>query len=203
MPARVISGKAKGRKLKLVPGDTTRPIMDRVKESLFNILGDVRDQRWLDLFAGTGQVGIEALSRGAAHVVFVDNARAAVATVRDNLASTGLAAGATVIGGDAFAVLRGYDGQPFDVVYIAPPQYKGVWEQVMGVIDAEPGRFVAPEGLVVVQIDPLEYKDLALRRLALDDRRRYGSTLLCFYSVIEGDLDDAVADVVPGPVNGP
>jgi len=76
MTARVISGKAKGRRLKLVPGDSTRPIMDRVKENLFNILGDVGETRWLDLFAGTGQVGIEALSRGAAEVVFVDKARA-------------------------------------------------------------------------------------------------------------------------------
>ena len=78
MSARVISGKAKGKRLKLVPGDTTRPIMDRVKESLFNILGDIGGTRWLDLFAGTGQVGIEALSRGAAAVVFVDKARAAI-----------------------------------------------------------------------------------------------------------------------------
>ena len=88
MPARVISGTAKGRRLKLVPGDTTRPIMDRVKESLFNILGDVQGMRWLDLYAGTGQVGIEALSRGAAEVVFVDKARADVRTDRDNLTHT-------------------------------------------------------------------------------------------------------------------
>ncbi|MCB0000833.1 MAG: RsmD family RNA methyltransferase, partial [Anaerolineales bacterium] len=68
---RVISGRAKGRKLKKVPGDTTRPIMDRVKENLFNILGpDVVGSPWLDSFAGTGQVGIEALSRGSVGVVF-------------------------------------------------------------------------------------------------------------------------------------
>ena len=97
MPSRVIAGKAKGRRLKLVPGDTTRPIMDRVKESLFNILGDVAGTHWLDLFAGTGQVGIEALSRGAATVVFIDSARAAVQTVRDNLATTRLGEGATVL----------------------------------------------------------------------------------------------------------
>ncbi|HNS38872.1 MAG TPA: RsmD family RNA methyltransferase, partial [Promineifilum sp.] len=94
MPARVISGKAKGRRLKLVPGDTTRPIMDRVKESLFNILGDIQGTRWLDLYAGTGQVGIEALSRGAAAVVFIDKARAAIQTIRDNLNHTQLMDGA-------------------------------------------------------------------------------------------------------------
>jgi 16S rRNA (guanine(966)-N(2))-methyltransferase RsmD len=191
MPARVISGSARGRKLKLVPGDTTRPIMDRVKESLFNILGDVNGQRWLDLFAGTGQVGIEALSRGAAHAVFVDNARQAVATVRENLATTGLAADATVIGSDAFAYLRGYSGPPFDVVYVAPPQYKDLWQHVMAILDAEPGRFVAENGVIVVQIDPLEYKDLPLARLELDDRRRYGNTLLCFYYPVDERAGDA------------
>ena len=88
---RVISGRAKGSRLKKVPGDTTRPIMDRVKESLFNILGnDVRDARWLDLFAGTGQVGIEALSRGASEVVFVDKVRPAILTIQDNLKHTRL-----------------------------------------------------------------------------------------------------------------
>ena len=94
MSSRVISGKARGKRLKLVPGDTTRPIMDRVKENLFNILGVVNGTRWLDLFAGTGQVGIEALSRGAAEVIFIDKARAAIQTIRDNLAHTRLEDGA-------------------------------------------------------------------------------------------------------------
>src|SRR6056300_1621168 len=95
---RVISGSAKGRKLKRVPGDSTRPIMDRVKENLFNILGDfVQGSRWLDLFAGTGQVGIEALSRQASEVVFVDNVYAAIKTIKDNLRHTELAAGAKVL----------------------------------------------------------------------------------------------------------
>lgn len=182
MPSRVISGTAKGKKLKLVPGDTTRPIMDRVKESLFNILGtSVRGQRWLDLFAGTGQVGIEALSRGAESVVFVDNARAAIQTVRDNLASTGLASGATVVSADAYQYLRGYAGPPFDVVYIAPPQYKDMWREVMAILDAEPERFLADDGAAVVQIDPKEHAELPLANFILDDKRRYGNTLLCFY----------------------
>jgi len=82
MPIRVIGGKARGRKLKLVPGDTTRPVRDIVKESLFNILGQwVRGSRWLDLFAGTGSVGIEALSRGADSCVFLDMSREAVRTI--------------------------------------------------------------------------------------------------------------------------
>ena len=88
---RVITGTAKGRALKAVPGETTRPITDRVKEALFDILGaNVREARFLDLFAGTGGVGIEALSRGAHEAVFVENGWQAIETIRFNLEKTGL-----------------------------------------------------------------------------------------------------------------
>lgn len=181
MSARVISGKAKGRRLKLVPGDTTRPIMDRVKESLFNILGDVRGTRWLDMYAGTGQVGIEALSRGAAEVVFVDKARAAVQTVRDNLAHTRLTDGAAVVQADALAYLRDAGARPFDVIYVAPPQYLEMWVEALQAVDLAAGRLLADGGLAIVQIDPREFKELVLGNLSLIDKRRYGNTLLCFY----------------------
>ncbi len=181
MAARVISGKAKGRRLKLVPGDTTRPIMDRVKENLFNILGDISGTRWLDMYAGTGQVGIEALSRGAAEVVFVDKARAAVQTVRDNLDHTQLTAGATVVQSDALAYLRDMGEPPFDVIYIAPPQYLEMWIGALQTIDKDVGRYLAADAQAIAQIDPREYRELELSRLALADQRRYGNTLLCFY----------------------
>jgi len=181
MAARVISGKAKGRRLKLVPGDTTRPIMDRVKESLFNIVGDVAGDRWLDLYAGTGQVGIEALSRGAAEVVFVDKARAAVQTVRENLAHTRLEEGAIVIQSDALAWLRAMSGRPFDIIYIAPPQYLGMWIETLEAVDLAAERLLTDYGQVIVQIDPLEFREVAVQNLALVDKRRYGNTLLCFY----------------------
>ena len=88
---RVIAGEAKGRKLKMVRGSSTRPVGERVKEALFGILGDlVVEARFLDLFAGTGSVGIEALSRGADFALFVEQQRQAVLTIRDNLAHTGL-----------------------------------------------------------------------------------------------------------------
>lgn len=181
MSARVISGKAKGRRLKLVPGDTTRPIMDRVKESLFNILGDVHGTRWLDMYAGTGQVGIEALSRGAAEVVFVDKARAAVQTVRDNLAHTRLTDGAAVVQADALAYLRDAGARPFDVIYVAPPQYLEMWVEALQAVDLAAARLLADGGLAIVQIDPREFKELVLGNLSLIDKRRYGNTLLCFY----------------------
>ena len=180
---RVISGTAKGRKLKSVPGEGTRPVTDRVKESLFNILGaDVRDARFLDLFAGTGGVGIEALSRGAAEAMFVEQGRAALATIRANLAVTGLANRARVVRADVFALLAGAPEAPFDYVYIAPPQYKGLWAQTLRALDTNPA-WLSDDSQVIVQIHPREFEPLALEHLVLVDERKYGSTLLCFYEM--------------------
>lgn len=160
--------------------------MDRVKENLFNIIGrEVIGQRWLDLFAGTGQVGIEALSRGAESVVFVDSTRAAIKTIYANLDSTGLAEGARVIQTDAFAFLRSMADGNFDILYVAPPQYKSMWKEVLLIVDREPERILSDTGQVIVQIDPREYEPLSLNRLSLVDERRYGNTLLAFYEVSE------------------
>lgn len=183
MSIRVISGKSKGRKLKTVPGDSTRPVMDRVKENLFNILGaDVQGSRWLDLFAGTGSVGIEALSRGAVYCLFLDTSRAAITTIRDNLRTTGLEAAAGILKVDAFSYLSGSpdEDEGFEVIYIAPPQYKGMWQRALEMIDAHPD-WLLPDGLAVVQIDPKEYLELSFQHLTLYDQRRYGNTMLCFY----------------------
>ncbi len=186
---RVISGTAKGRRLKKVPGDSTRPILDRVKESLFNILWeDVEGSRWLDLFAGTGQVGIEALSRGAVEVVFIDNVRAAIRTIDANLQHTQLQAGASVLMTDAFAYLNGKPERPFDIIYVAPPQYKDIWVQILQALDKRYDDFLAPDGIVIVQIDPREYKELALKNLRPYRDRKYGNTVLCFYERAERNL---------------
>lgn len=180
---RVISGKAKGHKLKMVPGDKTRPITDRVKENLFNILGDwVIGTRWLDLFAGTGQVGIEALSRGADSAIFVDNSRLAIRTIQANLTHTQLASKAEVIYLDAFSYLtRSYRRGPFDVIYIAPPQYQGIWSKVLSILDQISEPILVEDGLIIVQIDPKEYEELELENFQLTDQRRYGNTLLGFF----------------------
>ena len=128
MSLRVIAGSAKGRRLKMVPGDTARPIMDRVKEALFSIIGyDILDSVMLDLFAGTGSVGIEALSRGAARVTFVDLDRQAIQTIRENLTITRFAERAVVRRADALEVLKARPDEAYDFIYVAPPQYKGLW----------------------------------------------------------------------------
>ncbi len=181
---RVIAGKARGRRLKSVPGDTTRPITDRVKESLFDILGaDLSENQgasFLDLFAGTGSVGIEALSRGARFVRFIDQNRLAVDTVRSNLEQTGLTAGSDVMRMDAFTLLAREPDRNFDYIYIAPPQYKGLWKKALLSLDANP-RWLSLDAWVMVQIHPVEYESLILKNLSEFDQRHYGSTLLIFY----------------------
>lgn len=108
---RVITGVAKGRRLYAVPGQSTRPVTDRVKVSLFNILaGGLEDARFLDLFAGTGGVGIEALSRGAAEAVFVERDDRALATIRRNIELTRLGDRAHIVRRDVFKFLAGYSG---------------------------------------------------------------------------------------------
>ncbi len=182
---RVIGGKARGRKLRSVPGDMTRPITDRVREALFNILGaDIQGATFLDLFAGTGSVGIEALSRGATHVCFVDLNRQPIETIRTNLKSTGLDEGAEVLRMDAFSMLSRPPERAYDYVFIAPPQYQGLWKRALLSVDAHPG-WLSEDAWVVVQIHPIEYEDLnepsVLENLIEFDQRRYGSTLLVFY----------------------
>ena len=186
---RVIAGTAKGRKLRSVPGDTTRPVTDRVKEALFNILGvDVAGATFLDLFGGTGAIGIEALSRGADWVRFVDLHRQPVSTIRVNLKETGFEQQAQVLHMDAFKLLEQKPDAVFDYVYIAPPQYQDLWKRALLSLDENPG-WLSEDAWVIVQIHPVEYEDLIaagkLRNLRLFDQRKYGSTLLIFFERIE------------------
>ncbi len=185
MTIRVIAGEAKGRRLKAVPGDSTRPIMDRVKENLFNLVPNdyLHGQRWLDLFAGTGAVGIEALSRGATHCTFVDAGRTAIRVVQDNLETVGFTERASVRHADAFQFLE-RNSDPFDVIYIAPPQYRGMWVGALTGVQENLGRLLVPDGIVIVQIDPKEYLEISPEKLTIFKNRTYGNTQLIFYERI-------------------
>jgi len=181
MTLRVIAGKAKGRKLKSVPGDTTRPITDRVKEALFNIIaGDILDSNWWDVFAGTGAVGIEALSRGASFVRFSDSNRAPIETIKSNVEHCGFNSQAEIRRGDAFTFLASPPDRRFEYIYIAPPQYKEMWATALELVD-ENIDWLTDDGWVIAQIDPKEYKSLVFENLEEFEQRRYGSTLLVFY----------------------
>jgi len=181
MPIRVVAGTAKGRRLRLVPGEGTRPVRDQVKEALFNILApQVEGCTFLDLFAGTGSVGIEALSRGASQSTFVENQQPAIETIRQNLEHTGLSERARVIHGDVFAVLEAGSKDRFDLVYVAPPQYSKLWSRALFSLD-QGKDWLNPDAWVIAQIHPKEHESLQLRRLTEIDRRKYGQTMLVFY----------------------
>ena len=178
---RVIAGKAKGRRLEMVPGDTTRPIPDRVKEALFNIIGlDIRGAWFLDIFSGTGSVGIEALSRGAEWGTFFERDRKALLTLRNNLKLTQLEQSAEVIPGDAFQIIANRVAKSFDYLFIAPPQYKELWKKTVQALD-ETTEWMNPDAWAIVQIHPKEYEALTLKHLQEFDQRKYGNTLLVFY----------------------
>jgi len=187
---RVVTGEAKGRKLKAPKTLGTRPIIDRVKTVLFDILaGEVEDARFLDLFGGTGSVGIEALSRGAARATFIEMNHKVLMVLRENLNITKLADRAETLRGDAFKFLQSHNAQApdgkvrtYDIIYVAPPQYQEMAARALALLDGSP--LLSEDGLVIVQIHPKERAGVvavACKHLTLSDERRYGSTLLMFY----------------------
>ncbi len=172
---RVIAGTARGILLAAPRGDGTRPISDKVKEALFGSLGArVLDARVLDLYAGSGAVGIEALSRGAAHATFVEHHRPAARTIRENLARTGFADQATVEVGDVLRFLASPTG-PWDVVVLDPP-YE---ERRLGPPMEAATPHLAPHGIVVVKhFWRTAIPDIP--SLAVTRTRRFGETALTF-----------------------
>ena len=131
---RVISGTARGCRLKEPKGRDIRPTTDKVKESLFNIIQfDIQGSRVLDMFAGTGQLGIEALSRGAEEAVFIDSSAAAAAIIRENVRLAGVEDRAKVLKGDCFTAIRG--AGTFDLVFLDPPYSRGLLEQALEAIN--------------------------------------------------------------------
>jgi 16S rRNA (guanine966-N2)-methyltransferase len=147
---RVISGHHRGRKLFGPRGQETRPTGDRLKETLFNIIGDKVDHRvFLDVFAGTGAIGLEAVSRGAGEVVFIERDKAAVRLIRRNLETCGVASGYRILEQDVFAALRMLARQGFhaDMVFLDPP-YE--WEPYQDLLDILFTQKIAGESSLVV-----------------------------------------------------
>jgi 16S rRNA (guanine966-N2)-methyltransferase len=172
---RVIAGSLRGRRLVAPPGEATRPTSDRVRESLFSLLGPLEGARVLDLFAGSGALGIEALSRGAVAVDFVDSAPAAVHAVRANLDALGVVEGVRLRRQDARAFLRAARaaGHEYDLVFLDPPyRLAAVLGRELSPALAE---LLAANGRVVSESDRRTPLDLGL---PMTDERRYGDTLI-------------------------
>jgi len=176
---RIISGKARGLKLRAPDGLDTRPTADRIKESLFNMLApDLPGCRFLDLFGGTGAIGIEALSRGAALAVFADNSSVAVGTIKKNLAAAKLADGARVLYTDFKDALGrlASEGQKFDIIFLDPPYHTTFAEEALSLIAAE--GLLDDDGYAVVETE----RGAALKTDGLQEykMRNYGSASLVF-----------------------
>jgi 16S rRNA (guanine966-N2)-methyltransferase len=180
---RVIAGKYRSRRLAAPEGMQTRPTSDRLRETLFNVIApSIADSVWLDLFAGSGAIGIEALSRGARSVYFIEAAPRAARTIRQNLASLGIEEGFEVIEREAATALRLLDSQAVlcDFCFLDPPYRKmGDYEQVLGFLSQS--RIVKPETLVIAEhnkhFDPGE----AFGSLRRGRILRQGDAVLSFY----------------------
>jgi len=149
---RVISGTAKGHKLKTLKGISTRPTSDRVKESLFNIIsGMIPGAGVLDIYAGTGSIGIEALSRGADFAVFVDKSNECSRIIRENLVNTKLIDKASVITGDIFITLNkiSKNNKKFDIIFLDPPYKKNLVVETLKCI--EKNAIIKPEGIIIAE----------------------------------------------------
>lgn len=193
---RVVAGRHRGRNLKAPPGDATRPTGARVKEALFSILGNVEGERVLDAYAGSGALGIEALSRGAAFAVFVEAARPALACLRDNLTSLGLTSDSLVLPlriESARAKLE--PRAPFDLVLCDPP-----WRDVQaarGVLEtlAAAGLF-SPRARIVLEHAAKDPQPLpsAQSSFVVVDERRWGDTAISLLALKSGPADAPGAD---------
>lgn len=180
---RILGGEARGRRLRSLPDRGTRPTAGRVKESLFNILAArVPGSRVLDLFAGTGSLGLEALSRGAARAVFVEADPRCRGVIEENLRTLGFEGRALVVAGDAAAAVSalGKRAERFDLVFLDPPYGKGLLVPALEAVAAS--GLPAPGARVVAEHAAREALPQRVGTLVRRDVRRYGDTALSFYA---------------------
>ncbi len=181
---RVISGTLRGKRLFSTKGLKLRPTSDRVRESIFDILqNEITGARILDLFAGTGALGIEALSRGGERAVFVEKSPASLAALNKNIAHCGLEPRTEVLAKEVPSAIKALEARKeiFDLIFLDPPYAKGLAFQTMEILGRS--SLPAPEGLIVVEHAPDEPLE-DLQHLERLDRRKYGGTLVSFFRQI-------------------
>ncbi len=180
---RVISGIAKGHKLKAPKGNTVRPTEDRIKESIFNILGNIKkDSVILDAFGGSGGIGIEFLSRGANKTYFVDNYYDSINTIRENLIHTKLLEKAEVLKSDIFVALKKFeqDDLKFDYIYLDPPfNQEGLVDKLLNVLNQT--NILNESGIILIEHESNLNLEDSLYGFEKYDNRKYGSKSIDFY----------------------
>ena len=184
---RVISGSARGLKLNTPGDDRVRPTTDRVKESMFNIVQDwVYDSQVLDLFAGSGALGIEALSRGASQAVFCDNSLDSIKIIKSNIEKARVADRSQIVSGDFKRCLRDMEAknQSFDMIFVDPPYYEGLFEEVLDTIRS--CKILKKDGIVIVEHDAK--KPIGqVEGLEVYKEKKYSITMLTFYCLEDDD----------------
>ena len=190
---RVISGKVRGLKLDTPKNLDVRPTTDRVKESLFNIINPyIRESNILDLFAGTGSLGIECLSRGAKNCVFVDKSKESIGIVKSNIKKARVENESTILNIDfKDAVKRlSVQKQKFDVIFMDPPYYENMFIDCLKSIDEL--NLLKEDGLIVVEHDTNDLFDDNIGRLYKSREKKYGNTTITFYKLeeVDGEQED-------------
>lgn len=174
---RVITGTARGRKLQAPDGMDTRPTTDLVKEAVFSVIHFIVPcANVLDLFAGSGQMGIEALSRGANKAVFVDSSRKALDVIKQNVQNTGFAKQAKVLSGDAESFLKNAV-EKYDIIFLDPPYNQGYPDKLLPIL----GKPLSENGVVLYEHDKKEELPEETEDLVLKKRYRYGRTMVSSY----------------------
>ena len=179
---RVISGSARGAKLRTIEGNDTRPTTDKVKGAIFNILAmDIYGNNVLDLYAGSGALGIEALSRGAKSAVFVEKSASAADIIRKNLDHTKLAGKAKIIKADAFAAIKNI-AEKFDLIFLDPPYANELAPATIE--EVEKAKILADGGIIIAETDEGQDMPEHIGELELYDKRKYGRININFYKKI-------------------
>lgn len=179
---RIISGLAKGRKILSPEGMGTRPTLDRIKESIFNIIQHrVQDSRVIDVFAGTGSLGLEAASRGAKECYLIDKGQSTFGFLKKNIENLNFTSICKCFNMDSYAALRefGDKGLVFDLIFIDPPYLKDMIPPAVDIISSK--GILDKNGLIVTKIDSSEKMYEGNDDIVLIDNRKYGNTTVCFY----------------------
>ena len=178
---RIISGKARGTKLYTLEGDNTRPTLDRVKESIFNIIqSKIEGARILDLFAGSGAIGLEFLSRGAEKAVLCDNSKEAINIIKKNIEKTHMEKQASLINANFENCLEKLKNEQFDIIYLDPPYATDyIYRAIQTIVKL---NIVTEESLIIIETDDEKRVEKEIKNIDIEivDKRKYGRATIIF-----------------------
>lgn len=177
---RVVAGKAKGTQLKTIPSNDTRPTKDMVKEALFSMLyTKVQESIFLDLFAGSGAIGIEALSRGAAKSYFSDSNKECIKVIEENIRKTHFEDASVVAFGDFKKIIDKFKNTKFDIVFIDPPYNKGLGIEAIELLIYN--NMISDDGIIIYETDEIEIVPENIEEYERYNYKKYGRNILNFY----------------------